>query len=139
MRCCSAPSEIAMESWVLASSWRGGGGGVANGGASISDLGRIWMLSREQFLGANMTNFVVCRVTTPYVLACCGWDEATMIRHPMGKHTVKGGSDRTGIVGAWSWGACTTMYAAACVRCALLNASWIVLVTPLFFSRHWKN
>ncbi len=135
MRCCSAPSEIAMESWVLASSWRGGGDGVANGGASISDLGKIRMLSREQFSGANMTNFAVCRIT-----ACCGWDEATMTLHPMGKLTVDGDSDRTGMVGTWSWGACcATMHATACARCALLNARWIVQATTLVFSRRWKN
>ena len=92
------PSEIAMRSWVLASSWRGGSDGVANGGASISDLGRTRMLSCEQFSEANMTNFAVCRITTPYVLACCGWDKATMTQHPMEKLAVDGDSDRPGMV-----------------------------------------
>jgi hypothetical protein len=77
----------------------GGRDGVANGGASISDLGKIQMLSREQFLGANMTNFAVCRITAPYVLACCGWDEATKTWHLMGKLAVDGDSDRASMVG----------------------------------------
>ena len=48
----------------------GGGGedGVAKGGTSISNLGRIRMISREQSSGANVTNFAVCRITTPCVL-----------------------------------------------------------------------
>ena len=52
----------------------------------------ILMLSREQFLGANLT------ITAPYVLACCGWDEATMTRHLMGKLAVDGDSDRASMV-----------------------------------------
>ena len=84
-----------MLSWVFASSWRGGGDGVAKGGASTSNLGRIWMLSCEQFPGVNVTNFAVCCITTPYVLACCGWDKSTMTRHPMEKLAVDGDSDRT--------------------------------------------
>ena len=70
----------------------------------------ILMLSREQFLGANLT------ITAPYVLACCGWDEVTMTRHPMGKLTVDGDSDKTGmvVVGTWSWGVCcATIHATA--------------------------
>ncbi len=35
--------------------------------------------------GANATNFAMSRVTLPVVLACVGWDEATVIWHPMGK------------------------------------------------------
>ena len=120
----------------------GGGGGdrVAKGAASISNLGRIRMLSREQSFGANVTNFAVCHVTTPYVLACCGWDEATTTRHPMGKLVVDGDIGRAGMVGTRSWGACcTTMHAAASACCARLNARWIVLAATLVFSRRWKN
>jgi hypothetical protein len=35
--------------------------------------------------GANSTNFAVCCVTVPLVLACFGWDGATATQHPMGK------------------------------------------------------
>jgi hypothetical protein len=35
--------------------------------------------------GANATKFAVCHVTLPVVLVCVGWDEATVIWHPMGK------------------------------------------------------
>ena len=103
-----------MRSWGLASSWRRGGDGVAKGGASISDLGKIRMLSREQSLGANVTNFAVRCVTTPYVLACCRWDEATMTRHQMGKLAVNGDIGRAGMVGTRSWEACcATVHAVA--------------------------
>ena len=119
-----------------------GGDGVANGGASISDLGKIRMLSREQFLGANMLICAVFQITAPYVLACYGWDNATMTRHLMGKLTVNGDSDKTGmvVVGTWSWGVCcATIHAMACACCALLNARWIVHAATLVFSRCWKN
>ncbi len=33
----------------------------------------------------NVTNFGVCCVTVPVVLACLGWDDVTATRHPMGK------------------------------------------------------
>ena len=38
-----------------------------------------------QLSGVNSTNFAVCRVTVPLVLACFGWDGATATWHPMGK------------------------------------------------------
>ena len=38
-----------------------------------------------QLSGVNSTNFAVCRVTVPLVLACFGWDGVTATRHPMGK------------------------------------------------------
>ena len=129
-----------MRSWGLASSWRRGGDGVAKEGASISDLGRIRILSHEQSSGANVTNFAVCCVTTPYVLVCCGWDEATMTQHLMGKLAVDGDIGRAGMVGARSWGACcATVHATARACCARLNACWIVLAAALVFSRRWKN
>jgi hypothetical protein len=87
-----------------------------------------------------MANFAVCRITAPYVLTCCGWDEATMTLHSMGKLAVDGDSDRTGVVGTWSWGVCcATIHATACARCGLLNACWIVHAAALVFSRRWKN
>jgi hypothetical protein len=118
----------------------GGGDGVAKGGASISNLGRIQMLSCEQSSGANVMNFAVCRVTTPYTLVCCGRDEATMTQHLMGKIAVDGDIGRAGMVGARSWGACcATVHATARACCARLNACWIVLAAALVFSRRWKN
>ena len=38
-----------------------------------------------QLPGANSTNFAVCRVTVPLVLAYFGWDGVTATRHPMWK------------------------------------------------------
>lgn len=60
-------------------------GAIAGGDVIISDLGRIQILPWEQSLGANVTNFAVSCVTTPVVLACLGWDDATVTRLPMGK------------------------------------------------------
>ncbi len=36
-------------------------------------------------MGVIVTNFVVCHVTVPVVLACLGWDNVTAMWHPMGK------------------------------------------------------
>ena len=37
--------------------------------------------------GLSMTNFLVNLHTVPPLFACVMWDDATMIRHPMGKST----------------------------------------------------
>jgi hypothetical protein len=100
-------------------------GGQGRSGLQVvgCSAGKIQMLSpREQISGANMTNFAVCRITAPYVLTCCGWDEATMTQHPMGKLAIGGDCDRTGMVGTWFWGVCcATIHATVCGVCSLCS------------------
>ncbi len=64
---------------------RGAGGVVTGGDAIVRDLGRMWIVLWGQMSGVNVTNFTVCCVTMPVVLACFGWDGLTPTRHPMGK------------------------------------------------------
>ncbi len=61
------------------------GGAIVRGDAIVSNLGRMWILPWGQSLAANVTNFAVCRVTMPVLLACFGWDDATVTQHPVGK------------------------------------------------------
>jgi hypothetical protein len=60
-------------------------GVVTKGGIVIKDLGRMQIVFGGQLSEANSTNFAVCRVTVPLVLACFGWDGVTVTLHPMGK------------------------------------------------------
>ncbi len=42
------------------------------------------MMLVEFSLGVNKTNFLVNLHTVPSLLACVGWDDATIMQHPMG-------------------------------------------------------
>ena len=43
------------------------------------------MMSVEFLSEVNKTNFLVNLHTVPSVPACVGWDDATIMQHPMGK------------------------------------------------------
>ncbi len=64
---------------------RDAGGAIVRGDAIVSNLGRMRILPWGQLLGANVTNFAVCHVTMPVLLACFGWDNAMVMRYPVGK------------------------------------------------------
>ena len=61
------------------------GSGHRGGGIIVNDLGRMQIVLGGQLLGANLTNFAVCHITVPLVLACFGLDGTTATRHLMGK------------------------------------------------------
>ena len=60
-------------------------GVVIGGGVIVKDLGRMQSVLGGQLSGANSTNFAVCCVTVPLMLACFRWDSATATRLSMGK------------------------------------------------------
>ncbi len=73
-----------MQFWV-ALPLQDAGGAIVRGDAIVSNLGRMRILPWGQSLGANVMNFAVCHVTTPVLLACVGWDDATVMQHLVGK------------------------------------------------------
>jgi hypothetical protein len=97
------------------------------GGVIVRDWGRMLIVLWGWSSGVNVTNFAVCCVTVPVVLACFGWNNVMVTRHPMGK--LMEGSGFVTIVGGvldLGGGSCAAMHLEFAL-CAQRNAHWMVL------------
>ena len=100
-------------------------------------LGWMKMLSWEESSGEKLTNFVVCRVTTPVVVGCLGWDDTTVTWHPVGKCA---GSRDIALFdaggGVWAQGAIANVAQVLHVYCILLHVHCIMFAAlvwvPMF-------
>ncbi len=116
-------------SWVMA----------AGGVVIVRYLGRMQIVLWGWSLGVNVTNFGVCCVTVPVVLACLGWDNVTATQHLMGK--LAGHSGFVTVVGGvhdLGGGSCGVMHLVF-VWCGQRNAHWMVLAAVFVHSRCWKK